>query len=529
MNKKSIYLVIGIITLALLGLILVQIYWVNSAITLREEEFVKDVNKALINVSKKLEAIEYQRKLAAKKEAQQLLQEELIKGLKNNSDTFKTITKNGVQIEMIEHHKSDSLSDQYAKIIKAKSANGQEISLNFDMSSGSFIKRHALGFDSLSTDRGVNASNPLDRILKNLNISFGYESPISSLSSRVLDSLIKAELYNVGIKTNFKYSIYDYYGNSVLPGDPEELYKIRQSGNFVRLFPNNISEPPHFLSIYFPYKKTYLLKTMWILLSSSIILIIAIIWAFIYTIQTIFKQKKLSEIKNDFINNMTHELKTPISTISLACEALSDPDLNTNNEIKSNYLNMINQENKRLGLLVENVLKSALWDSGELELKKEKVNAHEIIDNVLSNFMIKIQKKNGKINKSFDAETPFVYVDKVHFTNVIYNLIDNALKYTLDDPEIDVFTGNEKDYFILKICDNGIGLSKEDQTKIFEKFYRVPTGDIHNVKGFGLGLNYVKALIEKHNGEILVKSDLGKGSCFTIKLPVFNKNENHEK
>jgi two-component system phosphate regulon sensor histidine kinase PhoR len=246
--------------------------------------------------------------------------------------------------------------------------------------------------------------------------------------------------------------------------------------------------------------------------------LVIIIFAFTYTIQTIFKQKNLSEIKNDFISNMTHELKTPISTISLACEALNDKDI-TNPITKTNYINMISQENKRLGVLVESVLKSATWDKADLKLKLEEFDLHEIIDGVVNNILIQVTSKNGTIIKNLLANQHLINADKVHITNMIYNLLDNANKYTPSNPEITISTENIRQGILITVSDNGIGIKKENFNKIFEKFYRVPTGNIHNVKGFGLGLSYVKALIEKHDGEIQVTSELGKGSSFNIYLP----------
>jgi two-component system phosphate regulon sensor histidine kinase PhoR len=264
---------------------------------------------------------------------------------------------------------------------------------------------------------------------------------------------------------------------------------------------------------------------MWLMLLTSVMLLIIIVLAFTYTIQTIFKQKKLSEIKNDFISNMTHELKTPISTISLACEALSDQDVCKNPSANSNYVNMISQENKRLGLLVESVLKSAMWDK-ELKLKRDTFNLHDIINQVTLNIAIQVENKRGKISKNLAAKESEITADKIHITNLIYNLLDNANKYTPTEPDIIISTENYKQGILISVADNGVGIKKENINKIFDKFYRVPTGNVHNVKGFGLGLNYVKALVEKHGGEVQVVSEYGVGTTFKVYLP-FTNNENN--
>jgi len=365
----------------------------------------------------------------------------------------------------------------------------------------------------------------LDDMLKSIYQTNKYRTILERVNKHMLDSLLKAELINRGVKATFQYGVFDYDGNGLLVDSLSNINKIRQSGYFAQLFPNDIIEAPHFLSIYFPHQKGYLLKTMWLMLLTSVLLLIMIVLAFTYTIQTIFKQKKLSEIKNDFISNMTHELKTPISTISLACEALSDKDISNNPSSNSNYVNMISQENKRLGLLVESVLKSAMWDK-DLKLKKENLNIHEIISGVTENIAIQVENKKGKIIKKLAATETEIVADKVHVTNLIYNLLDNANKYSPENPEIIISTENHKQGILISVSDKGIGIKKENLDKIFEKFYRVPTGNVHNVKGFGLGLNYVKAIVDKHGGEIQATSEYGEGTTFKVYLP-FKNNENN--
>ena len=221
---------------------------------------------------------------------------------------------------------------------------------------------------------------------------------------------------------------------------------------------------------------------------------------------------------------MTHELKTPISTISLACEALSDKDMSSNESVRSNYVGMISQENKRLGLLVESVLKSATWDKGDLKLKKEEFDLHQTINAVVDNILIQVESKSGTISKALSASKSTIKADQVHITNLINNLLDNANKYSPEKPEISISTENYKEGILLVVADNGQGIKRENLTKVFEKFYRVPTGNVHNVKGFGLGLNYVKAIIERHGGEISASSVYGKGTKFNIYIP-FNHND----
>jgi two-component system phosphate regulon sensor histidine kinase PhoR len=263
---------------------------------------------------------------------------------------------------------------------------------------------------------------------------------------------------------------------------------------------------------------------MWLLLAVSIIFMVALIFSFYYTISTIFKQKKLSEIKNDFISNMTHEFKTPISTISLACEVLSDKTVEKSPERVNNYVKMIGDENKRLSLLVENILQTAILDKGQFKLKIQSIDIHTLIEQTITNIKLQVENKEGEISVQLNAEKSIVNADRVHVTNIIFNLIDNALKYTYEKPNIKISTRNAMDGILISVKDNGIGISKENQRRIFDTMYRVPTGNIHNVKGFGLGLSYVKAVVEKHGGSISVESELEKGSEFTVYIP-FNDSQ----
>lgn len=263
---------------------------------------------------------------------------------------------------------------------------------------------------------------------------------------------------------------------------------------------------------------------MWGLLLVSLAFMLALIFSFYYTISTIFQQKKLSEIKNDFISNMTHEFKTPISTISLAVEVLNDKSVEKSQERVSNYVKMIGDENKRLSLLVENILQTAILDKGEFKLKLQNIDVHTLIEQTFTNIKLQVENKEGQITSQLNATKPIVNADRVHITNILFNLIDNALKYSKENPDIVVSTRNDDEGIFISVQDNGIGISKENQRRIFDTMYRVPTGNVHNVKGFGLGLSYVKAVIEKHGGSIKVESELGKGSMFTLYLPFEVKN-----
>ena len=251
---------------------------------------------------------------------------------------------------------------------------------------------------------------------------------------------------------------------------------------------------------------------------------IIIIMVFAGTIFFIIRQKRISDMKNDFINNMTHEFKTPISTISLACQVLTDDDISKSELLYKNYLNVISDENNRLGVMSEKILQTAILEKGHVKLRKEPFDIHSVIYDVIKNTKFQVQSKGGDVVTEFLSDNSIINADKVHITNVIYNLVDNANKYTPENPLIKISTNGISSGIYIMVKDNGIGINHANLSKIFEKLYRVPTGNIHNIKGFGLGLSYVKTIVEMHNGKINVESELKKGSKFTLYLPFGESN-----
>jgi len=343
-----------------------------------------------------------------------------------------------------------------------------------------------------------------------------------------LESLLKREFYNQNILHDFQYGIYDCFTDSVVFGNLIKYDEITLFASVEDSTKINTSEDMqwskdgHYFTVFFPeiQQNTVFLKTTNPYIYLFIIVIVVLIF-FAYSVSVILKQKKLSEVKTDFINNMTHELKTPISTIGLSSEML----MNTNNlsDIPriQNYAGIIYKENKRLEQQVERVLNIAKLDNKELNLTIENVDIHELLTDLKENFESTLfEQKNGSIQLNLAAKSAKINCDIVHITNVLYNLVDNAIKYCQTNPEVKISSSLDGKFFILTIEDNGIGISKESQKQIFEKFYRVPTGNLHNVKGFGIGLYYVKTIIEEHNGSIEVQSKLNKGTQFTLKLPI---------
>lgn len=337
-----------------------------------------------------------------------------------------------------------------------------------------------------------------------------------TLHPYLLESLLKEEFMERNLKTDFEYVIYDCFTDSIVYGN----YVNMEAGNEAPETPaeeRKWKKDGHYFGVYFPNKTSYLVNQMEIWIFSTAILLIVIIY-FAYTTMIILKQKRLSEIKSDFINNLTHEFKTPISTISLSTEVLLNEKMQEQPEKIKQYAHIIQQENNRLKIQVDKVLQLATLDRETIVLDKEVSDIHPLIETALAGLELIIKERNGHITTHFNATNSEVMVDKLHFTNIIFNLIDNAVKYSPGPPRIEVITKDVKQRIEISIRDYGQGISKKEQKFIFDKFYRVPTGDRHDVKGFGLGLSYVKTIVDLHEGQLLLKSESGKGSKFTIVL-----------
>ncbi len=347
-----------------------------------------------------------------------------------------------------------------------------------------------------------------------------YEDPSKRVDAVFLDSVIRTEIANDNLPKTYRFMVANEYGIPIqfdnAPSNYDTKLDTLLTGKSV-LFPSNILDEDLYLHIYFPKKGIFLFKEMWGPFSISLTLMILIVVALMFMFRTILTQEKLSEIKNDFISNMTHEFKTPISTISLACEALSDKDMMQQNTTDiAPFVKMINDENKRLSLLVERILQSAVMERGEVKLREEQVVLNEIIHEVTNHAQFRIQNSGGTIKLNIPSESVIVQTDKMHMTNIITNLVDNAIKYSSEAPDIEISLRRENKKLLLSVKDHGIGIKKEHLNKVFDKLYRVPTGNVHNVKGFGLGLSYVKAIAELHDWNVVVRSKYGEGSEFTL-------------
>ena len=347
----------------------------------------------------------------------------------------------------------------------------------------------------------------------------GQKAIMDRLDTAQVLEIFKTQLNERGIKENFELAILNSQDQHLPLGYVEDSLILKEQGVTAKLFPNDIIGRNNYLSVYFPYKNYHVLRSVWLPIISSLIFFAIIIFCFIYAIKVIIRQKALSDTKNDFINNMTHEFKTPLATVSLAVEALQDPDLLSQSKFRNRYLGIIKDENKRLVAQVENVLQAAALDKKDFKLKIEPVNIKELLEESSHHISLQLEQKNGSLTFINKLSNPIIEGDVFHLTHIFNNLLDNANKYSPEKPKITLEVKDEADFISLTVKDEGIGMSKESQRKIFDKFYRVPTGNVHDVKGFGLGLSYVKTMIEAHHGTISVQSDTGKGSTFTIKLP----------
>lgn len=593
MTQKKIRLIIGFMSLALVGLIAFQAYWLGFMLETKKEQFASDVQDGLAQVVRKLEKQELVMLAERHKtyESQQQKIKELSAKLasikpkkplaptppieQKNADAFISpdgVTRNGmrsfqneVRSDIMYVRKSFLLPNgQIAEIteeyrvdvdpeldLQRRMQEDQQLS---DMLSGvpsnkgknirkkRFKRLNKLGQQSteISPQEGlakakVNsqvAKEEVDKVIQKTALAkevfsdyLFKERPIAQrVEPHYIDSLLRKELAAKNIELAYTFGI-----ASQSPKQSKD-WIFASNGNIKKqapqfmasLFPNDLHASGQFLHVYFPDSVSFIWQTMGVNLLGSGVLLLIMIGCFYIAMVTILRQKKLAEIKNDFINNMTHEFKTPISTISLATQLIQEDTSVVDNGTVQRYLGIIKDENVRLGQQVERVLQTAQMEREEIVLKKKNVDVHALIQQVIEMNQPMLMAKNGSIQTAFTTESADIFIDEVHMSNVMNNLIDNAVKYSSEAPVIMIETVSAASGFQIQVSDQGIGMQKEVLTQVFEPFYRVPTGNVHNVKGFGLGLSYVKKIVEAHGGQVHVKSQLGKGSTFEITIPYGN-------
>jgi two-component system, OmpR family, phosphate regulon sensor histidine kinase PhoR len=362
-----------------------------------------------------------------------------------------------------------------------------------------------------------NTPSPAANPVKQVSTNYFIVMVNGDVDASLLEFLLRSEFEKRNIKVDFEYGVYDCSSEKMKYGDYIPLQTAREKVTSKKLPAWN--HYAYYFGVQFPNREAHLINQLGIWSFSSFVLLTMIVF-FAYTLFVILKQKRLSEIQKDFINNMTHEFKTPISTIAVSTEVLKDPNIIHQPERLLNYTTIIEKENMRLKQQVERVLQMARLDKEDIGLKKEVIDLHQVILEALKNTSHAIEEKNGTVSTQLESPVTRVEADRLHITNVFHNLFDNAIKYSRENPKITVRTRQVNGNVLVEVQDNGIGISSEDQKRVFQKFYRVPTGNLHDVKGFGLGLSYVKTIVEAHRGNIRLESSLGNGCLFTIALPL---------
>jgi two-component system, OmpR family, phosphate regulon sensor histidine kinase PhoR len=535
MSKNRLGWIIALMSVALTGLIAFQWYWIDTVITGNRDHFERDVMTALSNVTKKLEqqeALFYVNRQMSNLPSQ---------GQSRGFQPFQfqaTPPPNQRQVLQGEEKIlfNDSLSSTGSfnfsfEVVGAPLRSNQMGKAFFDVLKSNINNiQFAYPKDAPETENlNSNLKEILEKISNKSNMMMGLLEemmlPKIGLTNRFdpdqLDSLLHTELKKKSIDIPYDYAIINPRSGRLIEISKDySNERLLQSHFKTNLFPNDVTNEPNLLVIDFPSQEKYLMSKIWFPLSSSALLILIILICFGYAVFTIIRQKKISVMKTDFMNNMTHEFKTPISTIGLAIEALLDPTIPQKTSMKMKYLGIIADENKRLESQVADVLQMAQLDKNELKLNLVPVDLHAIIQQAVDKISIQMERKLGHLKLALNASQFKLKGDEAYLLGVLLNLLDNALKYSNDAPNIIIRTQNIRGQLICSIKDHGMGMSKEAQRSIFQKFYRVASGNVHNIKGFGLGLAYVKEIITLHHGSIEVESELKKGTNFIVKFPL---------
>ncbi|MBP6180824.1 HAMP domain-containing sensor histidine kinase [Flavobacterium sp.] len=528
MNKLFFRLLVLLMSLSLIGIILVQVYWFNTSFKNNDEQFKFHVKQVIGNVADKLqkqEAYNFYDKINHYKDSTGKIpkKDDILEFyyVQKNPRTNKTIVYSNSIISE-DYNISPTFFDKKIDSDKFKSFSSKRVT---EIYNNNNIIDNSVTNQSLIPDFKIEKSGNLN-VLDNALFEISAKDVLSAMpleervSGDVLQKLIKKELEEYGVNTKFEFGI---YSNNLATKIKSNNFKYDKEATYsIPILSDNEGNSKYQLLVTFPHKKKFLLSELVSITILSIIFTLIIIIAYSSALNQLIRQRHISEIKTDFINNMTHEFKTPIATINLALDAIKNPKIIEDKEKVFRYLQMIRDENKRMHAQVENVLRISKLEKKELDINKDSNNIHDVINDAIEHVNLILEDRQGTITSHFDASRTTVLINDVHFTNVLVNILENAIKYSPNVPEIDVYTENVKDMIIIKVKDNGLGMSKVAQKRIFEKFYREHTGDIHNVKGHGLGLAYVKRIVEDHNGQVYVESEKGKGSTFIIKLPLIN-------
>ncbi len=516
MNKKLFTLLIALMTLSLLGIIFVQGYWIANSYKNKEEQFTLNVRQVLINVSKNIQLKEteyyydiYSGLIDTIEIPNQERFSELIYTITNNRNNETYIFSDGILEE--DYKLSTSFLDLEIDSIQFKKLTNRKITtkITSGIDGGINIETKKELFKRLKDYE----RNQFENAFRNISV----KTPLHKrVTGKIIEELVSKELTERGLSSSFEYAV---YSKDLATKIRSRNFQLNPESTYgVPLFVNDEFRTSYQLYVNFSEKEKFVLSSVLGIAVLSLVFTSFIIFTYASALRQLLKQRQISQIKTDFINNMTHEFKTPIATINLALDALKNPKVEGDKDFIDRYYKIIRDENRRMHVQVENVLRISQLERNQLDFKKEIVDLNDIIEDAITHVSLIVENKGGYIKTQLDAIKTSIFASDTHLSNVIVNIFDNAIKYSNEAPKIDVYTENVKDSINLYIKDQGIGMSKSVQKKIFEKFYREHMGDIHNVKGHGLGLSYVKRILDDHDAQINVKSEKGKGSTFIIKL-----------
>lgn len=522
MGKKLFILMVVLMSLSLIGIIFVQAYFINNTLINEKNQFTLNVKRSLSFVSKAIEDKEF---AVFDNKLQEFIEKggkpdttalsEIILKYQDNANNETVIFRNGI---LEESYKIPSLFFEIGL---------DSISLNrvhSNQETKVYSNNNLTGEFKISPEKSfqnIQSMSPLQQahFIAATRERFKNIPVYKRITSEEVSGFLKKQLKNNGIDINFEFAIYDKDLATKVQSDD---FEVSSATLGVPVFLDNNGESDYRLYVDFPERNKFLFSTILKMLLLSVIFTTIIIVAYSSAVYQLIKQRKISQIKTDFINNMTHEFKTPIATINLALDSIKNPKIIGDQEKVMRYLGMIKDENKRMHAQVENVLRISKLEKNELNISKDRVKLHDLVEDAITHVELIVEDRKGYVKTHLEAAKSSVLANESHFTNVIVNILDNAIKYSDDAPKIDVYTENVGNNILLKIADQGNGMSKQVQKRVFEKFYREHTGNVHNVKGHGLGLAYVKRIVEDHQGHISVESEKGKGSVFTIKLPLIS-------
>ena len=509
MKKKTIWMVATIMGLSFLALLFLQIKYISEMVTMKKEQFDESVTRSLNQVSRNLELNETLRFL-----------EKDVSAARRSQQASDTVVTSALDLDTDLPHGTGYTSFE----MKVNDVNPSSVPKVLIVSNDRrTLSQTNKTMQEIVRNRYVYQKALLDRVVMNILYSASEKPLEERVNYKLLDRDLQVELQSNGINIPYHFTVTTQEGREVYrcPDYDEEgeEYTYEQV-----LYRNDPSNKTGIVRIHFPQMNNYIFNSIRFMIPAIIFTLILLL-TFIFTIVVVFRQKRYSEIKNDFINNMTHELKTPISSISLAAQMLNDDSLSKSPAMMKHIGGAIQEESKRLRFLVEKVLQMSMFDKQDTIFKKKELDLNELMESVANTFTLRVEHTGGKIMTEVGAVDSTIFVDEIHFTNVIFNLIDNAIKYRKPDQPVNLLlrTWNEGDRVLMSVKDDGVGIKKENLKKIFEKFYRVHKGNVHDVKGFGLGLAYVKNIVDLHKGDIKVESDYGKGTKFTISLPIIKE------